>query len=202
MAEATEPSIYGAIIAQTRAVLIERIGREAYDAALALLPPADADLYANANALDWVPIRVIEAVARAAGQVTGREWQALNDEVSRLGSRRAFGSVWRVFLRFTSDEALMTRGPTIFGKTYSHGRVQAEFSQNGTARIALEWPQAPDLAVRTLRIAIEELLAAGGAHARESADGPQPARRDLPLQLERGSGVIPAARAVMARRTG
>jgi hypothetical protein len=161
MAEASEPSVYGAVIAQTRAVLIERIGREAYDAALALLRPADADLYANANALDW-PIRVIEAVARAAGEVTGREWQALNDEVSRIGSRRAFGSVWRVFLRFTSDEALMTRGPTLFGKTYSHGRVQLEFSQRGTARVALEWPQAPELVLRTLRVAIEELLGEGG----------------------------------------
>jgi hypothetical protein len=162
MAQPSEPSIYGAVIAQTRAVLKEQIGREAYDAALALLPPADADLYANSNALDWVPIRVIEAVARAAGEVTGREWQALNDEVSRIGSRRAFGTVWRVFLRFTSDEALMTRGPTIFGKTYSHGRVLLEFSEHCTARIVLEWPNAPELVVRTLRVAIEELLAAGG----------------------------------------
>lgn len=162
MAEATEPSIYGAIIAQTRVVLLERIGQDAYDAALSRLPPSDADRYAHANALDWVPIRVVEAVARAAGEVTGRDWQTLNDEVSRIGSRRAFGSVWRVFLRFTSDEALMTRGPTIFGKTYSHGRVHCEFSHQGTARIVLEWPQAPDLAVRTLRVAIEELLAAGG----------------------------------------
>lgn len=157
-----EPAIYGAIIAQTRAVLIETIGRAAYERALATLPAADAALYAEANALDWVPIRVIEAVARACGEVTGRNWQMLNDEVSRVGSRRAFGTVWRVFLRFTSDEALMTRGPTIFGKTYSHGRVHSEFSEHGTARIALEWPNPPELVVRTLGIAIEELLLAGG----------------------------------------
>lgn len=162
MAQPSEPSVYGAIIAQTRAVLIERIGREAYSEALATLPAADAERYDRANALDWVPIRVIEAIARAAGEVTGRDWQVLNDEVSRIGSRRAFGSVWRIFLRFTSDEALMTRGPTIFGKTYSHGRVHCEFSEHGTARIVLDWPQAPELAVRTLRVAIEELLAAGG----------------------------------------
>ena len=150
------------MILQTRAVLIEEIGRDAYDAALATLPPADADRYAHANALDWVPIRVIEAVARACGEVTGKDWEALNDRVSRLGSRRAFGTVWRVFLRFTSDEALMTRGPTIFGKTYNRGRVRPEFSGNGTARIALDWPDPPALVVRTLGLAIEELLLAGG----------------------------------------
>lgn len=161
MSDAREPAIYGAVIAQTRAVLIEIVGQQAYDAALATLPRADAEAYAQANALDWVPIRVIEAVARACGEVTGRDWQLLNDEVSRLGSRRAFGTVWRVFLRFTSDEALMTRGPTIFGKTYSHGRVHLEFSEHGSARIALDWPNAPDLVVRTLKIAIEELLLAG-----------------------------------------
>jgi hypothetical protein len=161
MADADEPAIYGAVIAQTRAALIEVVGREAYDRALAMMPPADAEAYARANALDWVPVRVIEAVARACGEVTGRDWQALNDEVSRLGSKRAFGTVWRVFLRFTSDEALLTRGPTIFGKTYSHGRVHLEFSEHRSARIVLEWPNPPDLVVRTLRIAIEELLLAG-----------------------------------------
>lgn len=161
MAETGEPAIYGAVIAQTRTALIEVVGREAYDRALATMPPADAEAYAQANALDWVPVRVIEGVARACGEVTGRDWQTLNDEVSRLGSRRAFGTVWRVFLRFTSDEALMTRGPTIFGKTYSHGRVHLEFSEHCSARVALEWPNPPDLVVRTLRIAIEELLVAG-----------------------------------------
>lgn len=162
MSQAREPSIYGAVIAQTRAVLVEIVGRDAYAAALATLPRADAEAYAQANALDWVPVRVVEAVARACGETTGRDWQSLNDEVSRLGSRRAFGTLWRVFLRFTSDEALMSRGPTIFGKTYSHGRVHADFSGRGTARVVLEWPGVPDLVIRTLRVAIEELLVAGG----------------------------------------
>ena len=158
----TEPAIFGAVITHTRAVLIETVGRDAYETALRKLPEADADLYARANALDWVPVRVIEAVAVACAEVVGRDAMTLNDEVSRLGSRRAFGSVWRAFLRFTSDEALMTRGPTIFGKTYSHGRVRPEFSGQGTATIHLEWPSAPELVVRTLGIASEELLAAGG----------------------------------------
>ncbi|MBX7197587.1 MAG: hypothetical protein K1X94_36410 [Sandaracinaceae bacterium] len=162
MSEVTEPAIYGAIILQTRVVLEEMIGPSAYREALSKLPPEDADRYAHANALDWVPIRIIEAVARAAGEATGRDWQLLNDEVSRVGSRRAFGTVWRVLLRFTSDEALMTRGPTLFGKTYNQGRVHAEFSGHGTARIALEWPGAPELVIRTLRVAIEEVLVAGG----------------------------------------
>lgn len=162
MSDEREPAIYGAVIAQTRAVLVETIGQDAYDRALASLPRVDADAYAHANALDWVPVRVIENVVRACGEVIGRDWQVLNDEVSRLGSRRAFGTVWRVFLRFTSDEALMTRGPTLFGKTYNRGRVHAEFSGHGSARVVLEWPGAPELVVRTLRIAVEELLLAGG----------------------------------------
>ena len=158
----TEPAIFGAIITQTRAVLIEVVGPEAYAAALANLPEADAALYAHANALEWVPVRVVEAVANACGEVVGRDPMTLNDEVSRLGTRRAFGTVWRAFLRFTSDDALMARGPTLFGKTYNRGRVRLEFSGKGTALVHLEWPNAPELVVRTLGVAIEELLAAGG----------------------------------------
>jgi hypothetical protein len=159
---AAEPAIFGAVIAQTRQALVEAIGQAAYERALASLPAADAEAYQHANALDWVPIRVIEAVARACGEVVGRDPMALNDEVSRIGTRRAFGSVWRAFLRFTSDEALMTRGPMLFSKTYNRGRIRTEFPSAHSARVVLEWPGAPDLVVRTLRIAIEELLTAGG----------------------------------------
>jgi hypothetical protein len=162
-----EPAIFGAVIAHTRQALVEAIGRPAYQQALARLPVADADAYQHANALDWVPIRVIEAVVRACGEVVGRDPMALNDEVSRVGTRRAFASVWRAFLRFTSDEALMTRGPMLFAKTYNRGRIRTEFPSQHSARVVLEWPDAPDLVQRTLRVAIEELLTAGGrSHVR------------------------------------
>ncbi|GAB4215474.1 MAG: hypothetical protein OHK0013_41100 [Sandaracinaceae bacterium] len=157
-----EPAIFGAVIAQTRQALIETIGQSAYERTLARLSTEDAEAYQHANALDWVPIRVIEAVAKSCGEVVGRDAMALNDEVSRIGTRRAFGSVWRAFLRFTSDEALMTRGPMLFSKTYNRGRIWTEFPSPHSARVVLEWPDAPDLVVRTLRVAIEELLTAGG----------------------------------------
>lgn len=166
-----EPAIFGAIITSSREALVEAIGRQAYEAALSRLPRADADTYRNANALDWVPIRVIEEVVRACGDVVGRDPMTLNDEVSRVGARRAFGSVWRAFLRFTSDEALMTRGPMLFAKTYNRGRIRSEFPSPRVAKVSLEWPDAPELVVRTLRVAIEELLvAAGRVHVRVQAE--------------------------------
>jgi hypothetical protein len=114
-----------------------------------------------------VPIRVVQAVVEACGEVVGRDPMALNDEVSRVGARRAFGSVWRAFLRFTSDEALMTRGPMLFAKTYNRGQIRTEFPSPRTARVLLDWADAPELVVRTLRVAIEELLvAAGREHVR------------------------------------
>jgi len=160
--QSTEPAIFGAIITSSRQALIETIGSATFDAALRTLPSADAELYRHANALDWVPIRVIQAVVEACGEVAGRDAMALNDEVSRLGARRAFGTFWRAFLRFTSDDALMTRGPMLFAKTYNRGRIRTEFPGPRAARVVLEWASPPELVVRTLRVAIEELLLAAG----------------------------------------
>lgn len=158
-----EPAIFGGVIHQSRAALIERLGRDTFERAMATLPPADASAYRDANVLDWVPIRVIEAVVEACGRASGRDGDALNDEVSREGARRAFTGLWRPLLRITSDEALMTRGPVIFAKTYNRGRLSTEFPAPRQARVELfDWPATPDLVVRTLRIAIEELLKAAG----------------------------------------
>ena len=50
----------------------------------------------------------------------------------------------------------------LFAKTYNRGRIRTEFPGPRAARVVLEWPSAPELVVRTLRVAIEELLLAAG----------------------------------------
>ncbi len=175
MDDGREPAIYGAVIVVMRRVLIEYVGRDVYDRAIARLAPDVAEAYDRANALDWVPVRVVEAVARACAELTGEDWAALNDEVSRRGARNAYNTLWRIFMRFSSDEALMTRGPMIFGKTYNLGRVHTDFPGAGRALIQLEWPDVPELVVRTMRVGAEELLLAGG-------------REGVQIRIERSPG--------------
>lgn len=162
VATSDEPAIYGAVIVVMRPVLIDYVGKSTYDRALHAISPADAEAYDRTNALGWVPVRSVEAVARACAEIKGEDWRALNDEVSRRGARKTYNTLWRVFMRFSSDEALMTRGPMIFGKTYNRGSVRTEFPEPGRARLLLDWPNAPDLVVRTMRVGAEEMLLAGG----------------------------------------
>jgi len=130
---------------------------------MAKLPEADRELYLSATNLTWVPITTLERVVEVCGEELHRDPLDLNDAVSRVATERAFGTVWRVFLRFTSDNALISRTPVLYKKTYDTGRIVPAVPEHGRATIdLLDFPNVPEFVVRPLGVGIETTLRCAG----------------------------------------
>lgn len=159
-----------------RNVLTELCSPEGFARAMEELPPDVRDTYVEATSLSWVPITVLEQVVEVCGRELGRDPFELNDQVSRVATERAFGTVWRVFLRFTSDNALISRTPVIYSKTYDTGRIVPNIPARGVATIDLvEFPNVPEFVLRPLGVGIQTTLRCAG-------------RRDAHVTYERVPG--------------
>lgn len=158
-----EPTISGALITQHRGILIELVGEEVLARSLARLPAADRELVQGATSLSFIPIRVADAMYRAIGTESGRDYVHLHEQVSRMAVDRALKTIWRLLLRFTSDEALVARTPVIFTKAFPQGVLVPRVTGPGKAEIRVEsWPHMHEYAIRGTRVAIENVLRLAG----------------------------------------
>ena len=159
----TEPTISGALITQHRAILVEIVGEPVLARALASLSPADRETLVSATSVSFIPIRVADALYRAIGRESGRDYVAIHEQVSRMAVDRALKTIWRLLLRFTSDEALVARTPVIFTKAFPQGVLVSRVTSRGQAEIRVtEWPNMPEYAIRGTRVAIESVLRLAG----------------------------------------
>jgi hypothetical protein len=58
-----------------------------------------------------VPIPILEAMLLAVAEQTGRDAERLQSESVRVSADKTLRTVWRVLLRFTSDDAIVSRTP-------------------------------------------------------------------------------------------
>lgn len=153
----------GALMTTGREVTKEIIGVAAYERALAAVPKYVAAEYRRVTPMTWVPLSIVEPVIYAMGDAAGRDALDLQDEVARVTVERSLRTIWRLFLRFTSNEALISRMPIIFSKSYNKGRIVTSFPRADRAMIELlDWPGAPVHIIRTTRVGLEVTLRAAG----------------------------------------
>ena len=155
--------VSGSVIRQHRAVMEARYGRAAVERALRRLATDDRELIERALPIVWIPIRIQEEFYGALAEETGKPVDELHTDIARESTARNLRTLWRVLLRFTSDNALIARAPIFFAKSYSRGRLCAELEAPGKVRITLNgWPDVPELSLRGLRIGIETVLSEAG----------------------------------------
>jgi hypothetical protein len=167
-----EPCMSGAVMTTGREMTKEIIGAAAYERALGSVPPHIAAEYRRVTPLSWVPLSIVEPVIEAMGHASGRDPLDLQDEVARRTLDRSLRSIWRVFLRLTSNEMLLSRVPVIYSKSYNRGRLVISFPRPERAVVELlDWPRAPQHIVRTTRVGLEVTFqAAGRGNARVSME--------------------------------
>lgn len=76
---------------------------------------------------------------------------------------RSFATVWRVFLRFTGDEAIVRRAASIYARTRSRGTMTARLvgPGRGVAEVT-GWASIPPRDVRALGVSIAAFLRLAG----------------------------------------
>jgi hypothetical protein len=160
---AEEPRVSGTIVRGHLDLLTAQLGKELVARAMAELSPAARTELESATASSYIPISVYEQFYVAMAQHAGRSLPEFHAEMSRQSVERAFKSIWRVLLRFTSDEALVSRTPLLFTRGYDHGKLTSKITKPGLAELELlGWPDVPDIAIRGLSVAVETVLRLSG----------------------------------------
>jgi hypothetical protein len=147
------PSAAGARIVEMRRLVIEEIGLERLNAALAPLPDLLRREYLEATAVSWVACATEYAVHDAIAHAIGEDELQFHDRLLRAAMEKSFKTVWRLLLRFTSDEAL------IYAKTRNVGKLTARSSARNKAEIILSgYPHCGFRDVRAIGVGLEAAL--------------------------------------------
>lgn len=159
MSEPKETRIFGAVLLEQRRVMEEVAGPEVLRRALEGLPSDVRDEYEGLTMLSWCRHSTATRVTVSVGRQLGRAPEVWQAEVVRRGIERTLKGVWRVLLRFSSDEALIKRTALIYSKTCDRGKLTATVVGEGSVDLTLrEWPDIPDLDVIALATGIETVL--------------------------------------------
>jgi hypothetical protein len=110
-----------------------------------------------------VPVATQQALYDALALEVGVPADQLHVEMVRRSTARVVRTVWRLLLRFTSDEALVSRAPILFRKSFCQGKLEVTQLVPGRAQLTVsEWPRMPAFSQRGLRIGIATILALAG----------------------------------------
>jgi hypothetical protein len=153
------PSLAGTSVVHFMSAIRSQYGEDALRRGLARLEPAARTILEEASPMGWIPMDVVgQAVdlwAAEAG-VTGEELTRLG---VRLATKESFNTVFKIFLRLNTDEALIARTPLIYAKTRNIGHLAVEEATTGAARLVLtEWPDVTERQLLSIATAIETLL--------------------------------------------
>jgi hypothetical protein len=158
-----EARISGTIVLDHRAAYEKLIGRDVMRAAIEELAEDRRREYLECLAVSWVRISTTVAIIEAAGRLSGRDPFELNAEATRMAAEKIFNGVWRVLLRLTSDEALVTRAPVIYARAYDTGKLTAVVRAPGRAELTLVgWPDIHPTIVGSIAIGTETVLRLAG----------------------------------------
>lgn len=157
------PQVSGQSVLDARHAYETVLGKDTVLRALETLPPETRRRYEETSSLSWLDYDVLRAVHDAFEKVSGRPGDALTEEVVPLSVERSFKTVWRIFLRLTSDEALVARSSAIYSRSRSRGTMTARFLGNGEAIAEIrDWASIPPREILVLGIAIRTFLTLAG----------------------------------------
>jgi hypothetical protein len=162
MPQQESPRISGTVVRNNLAELRERYPVEVESALLELDPAARTEV-AQALSIGWVDIGAYEEFYKRVARAVGRPLADLHMAVSRVSVQKTLTTVHRLLMRFTTDQALVSRTPLIYSKTFDRGALRPSISEPGRAEIeVVGWPGMPEFALRGLRVGVETVLVVAG----------------------------------------
>lgn len=163
VSEPPVPAVAGSIIEQHLTGLEQEVGTAVLTAAVEALTPEVREELLTVSSVGWASVTAVEALYGEVAHRAGRTASSLHRAVGAAGTEQRLRTIWRVFLRFTSDEALVARAPLFYAKSFNTGALSAEVVSPGRAHITLtDWPDTPEFAVRGVAIGVKGVLEAAG----------------------------------------
>ncbi len=153
----------GVSVLDTHRALVEMVGTDAIERALARVPATIATEYRELLAVSWMPIANVEKIYREIAREAGITLEELQLESVRRGVERTVRGAWKMLLRITTDEALIKRTPLIYSRAFNVGTLTARTMEPGRALLELTgFPEIPDFSLLALVGGIEGILRCAG----------------------------------------
>ena len=153
----------GALACDELLVLRKQIGDVAYAQTIAALAAEVREDVLALTSVATINVEHIKAVFVAAAKVTGRAPEEVHHDAVFGGTEHTFRNVWRLLLRVTTDNAIITRVPAIYAKSYDIGTLTARITAPGRAEFVLDgWPDGEEFSMRGVGIATEATLTLAG----------------------------------------
>ena len=158
-----EARVSGQVVRDQLAVYEHKLGRDAIARALSRLAADERREIEELLPISWIRCATWTKAVMSFATEAGRAPMELDAEIVNAGLEKTFNTVWRVLLRFTTDEALMKRTSQLWRKTFDTGAMVAEFPGKNRAKLTVtEFPDLHDLDVQGTAIAIKKVLELGG----------------------------------------
>jgi hypothetical protein len=159
----TKPRANGTLLVEQIKVLRELHGDAVVDRAIAKLPPEVRREFDQILTTTWVPMEVSDTFHRYVANELGRDPREVRRELVRTALPRTFKTIWRVLLKFTTDEALVARTPLIYSKTFDRGEFVSRIDRPGIANMRLSgWQDPSELELVGIATAVEVVLRLAG----------------------------------------
>ncbi|MBX3248515.1 MAG: hypothetical protein KF901_15165 [Myxococcales bacterium] len=157
------PRANGALIAKERELLERLVGVATVRAALQRVSPEVRASYEGITPMTRIPTADVEAVYYAVAEEAGRDPLVLHREIVRNAVEAALKSIWRLLLKFTSDDAIIRRTPLFFSRGLSRGELSAQLVGPGHAEIRLVgWADVSVMQINGISAAVEAVLLCAG----------------------------------------
>lgn len=147
----------------SRELLRASVGEDAFARGLGSVRPDERQAYLTAGPLSWVPVETVDRIMHAVAREAGRPAEALVVAITRSAQEKLLHTLYRILMRIVTDEALIAKTQTYYGKVYDTGQLSSVFPQPGRATVTLTgWPTIPDLQITALGAGIETTLRCAG----------------------------------------
>jgi hypothetical protein len=155
------PCVSGTVVRNNGAAFASLLGEDVVREAFAVDPRFA--FWQEATGIEWIDAELVADSVLSLARTVGREAEALNAAATRLGTAQSFRTVWRVLLRFTSNEALIARSSVLYSRAFDTGRIEYEQASDGRGVLRLlDWTDPPRIHMIGLAAGIETMLRLSG----------------------------------------
>lgn len=155
--------VLGAAVMARRRANEDIVGKVTVEAALEKVAPEIRSEWDGLHALSWISLEDVEAIQDAIAVEARRDPEELHDAVIRASVERALKGLYRMVLRYASDEWLVAQTAAIFRHTRKRGDLSSTIPEPGRAELSLTgWRGIRDRHVRQVAIGVERVLTLSG----------------------------------------
>jgi len=159
----TDTRVFGLVMLEQRRVVERIIGPEAYRRALDRLPEERRAEFVNIGMFSWCRTTTVALVMTEAAREANQPPNDFTARVVREGFGSVMRTVWRLFMSFSSDEAIVRRAATVYTKAIDRGKATAFVESPGHLVLEIsEWPDIHGIDIVAIASGIEAALEVAG----------------------------------------